>query len=247
MNRPERRNALDPELTQALTQAAAEAAEDGSVRAVLLRGAGGHFCVGGDVKAMNEGRGADRPFGQRIHLLRDRMSVSEYLYAMPKPTIAVIEGSAAGAGLSMAMACDLRIAAEDAKITTAFAKVGLAGDYGGSYFMSQILGPAKAREMYLLSPLLSGAEAAAIGLVTRAVPAAEAFDAALALATQLAEGPTATYGRMKRNIAAAADGLGLQSCLDQEAHNHMYSSLSTDHKEAARAFVEKRKPSFTGA
>ena len=183
----------------------------------------------------------------RMHALRDRMSVSQYLHDMAKPTIAAIEGSCAGAGLSMALSCDLRICAKDAKITTAFAKVGLSGDYGGTYFMTQILGAAKARELYLTSPVLSGQQAADIGLVTRAVPAAEVFETARALAAGLAAGPTLTLGRIKQNIALAESGGSLADCFAQEARNHMLSSTTADHREAAAAFVEKRKPVFSGS
>ena len=247
MNRPDRRNALSADLTHALRDAAAAAAEDPSVRAILLTGAGGHFCVGGDVKAMNEGKGQDAPLGERIHQLRDRMSVSRYLHEMPKPTIAAIEGSAAGAGLSLALACDFRVCANDAKLTTAFAKVGLSGDFGGTYFLSQILGSAKARELYLLSPVISGSQAQDIGLVTRSVEASRVMDEALALASQLASGPTITLGRIKQNLALAEGGASLAQCFDNEARNHILSSLTSDHREAAAAFVEKRKPSFSGS
>lgn len=247
MNRPERRNALNGEMTLALRDAAVKAAYDPAVRAVLLKGAGGYFCVGGDVKAMHEGQGAELSDGERMHGLRDRMNVSQYLHDMPKPTIAAIEGSAAGAGLSLALACDIRICAEDAKITTAFAKVGLSGDFGGTFFLTQMLGAAKARELYLLSPLLSGLEAAQLGLMTRAVSVASVIEEAMALGVQLAAGPTLTLGRIKQNIAKAEGGGSLVECLDQEAHNHTLSSLTQDHREAAAAFVEKRKPVFKGA
>lgn len=247
MTRTDRRNALDAELTAALRDAAAAAAHDPAVRAVLLTGAGGHFCVGGDVKAMNQGQGADMSLGERIHALRDRMSVSQYLHDMAKPTIAAIEGSCAGAGLSMALSCDLRICAQDAKITTAFAKVGLSGDYGGTYFLTRILGAAKARELYLTSPLLSGQQAADMGLMTRAVPAADVLTEARTLAAALAAGPTLTLGRIKQNIALAENGGSLTECFAMEARNHMMSSTTQDHKEAAAAFVEKRKPVFTAS
>ncbi len=247
MNRPERRNALDPSLTLALREATAAAAEDPAVRAVLLTGDGGTFCVGGDVKAMNEGQGRDLSLGERMHNLRDRMNASRYLHEMPKPTVAAIEGAAAGAGLSLALACDFRICAADAKLTTAFAKVGLSGDFGGTYFLSQILGSAKARELYLLSPVLTGQQAAEMGLVTRAVPAAALMDEARSFAEDLAAGPTLTYGRIKANLALAEAGGNLGECFDLEARNHTLSARTRDHKEAAAAFVEKRKPSFTGA
>lgn len=246
MNRPERRNAMDASLTQALREALAAASRDPEVRAVLLTGAGGHFCVGGDVKAMNEGKGRDAPMGEKIHMLQDRMSSSRYLHEMPKPTIAAIEGSAAGAGLSLAMACDFRICSEDAKLTTAFAKVGLSGDYGGTYFLTHLLGAAKARELYLMSPVLSGREAADIGLITRAVPAGEVMTEALKLAEQMADGPTVTLGKIKQNLALAAAGGSLLDCFAQEARNHTECTMTDDHKEAAAAFVEKRKPVFHG-
>ncbi|WP_339635858.1 enoyl-CoA hydratase [uncultured Sneathiella sp.] len=247
MNRPERRNALDPNLTLALRDATAAAMEDPEVRAVLLTGAGGHFCVGGDVKAMNEGSGRDAPLGQRIHNLKDRMNAARYLHEMPKPTIAAIEGSAAGAGLSLALACDFRICAEDSKITTAFAKVGLSGDFGGTYFISQILGSAKARELYLLSPLLSGSQAADLGLVTRAVPTDKVMEEARSFALELANAPTLTLGMIKQNLACAEAGGTLLECFDKEARHHTLCALTSDHMEAAAAFVEKRKPVFKGA
>jgi len=172
MNRPDRRNALNPEMTMGLVSAARRAAEDHEVRAVLLKGAGGTFCVGGDVKSMAEGR-APLPFEARMSNLRRAMEVSRILHEMSKPVVAQLDGAAAGAGLSIALACDLRIASESVKITTAFAKVGLSGDYGGTYFLTQMLGSAKARELYLMSPVLTAQEALALGLVTRVVADAE--------------------------------------------------------------------------
>jgi len=247
MNRPERNNALNSELLSAMLNALAAASEDPEVRAVLLTGAGGYFCVGGDVKAMNEGQGSELSHGERVYSLRDRMNVSRYLHEMPKPTIAAIEGAAAGAGLSMALACDFRICADSAKITTAFAKVGLSGDFGGTYFLTQIVGAAKARELYLLSPKLSGSEAADLGIVTRAVAADSVMAEATAFARELASGPTITLGKIKDNLNLAESGAGLAECFDNEARNHMHCSNTDDHKEAASAFVGKRKPVFTGS
>src|ERR1700740_3227721 len=154
MNRPDRRNALNVEMTRGLLDAARRAAEDHEVRAVLLKGAGGTFCVGGDVKAMAEGA-APLPFEARKANLRRGMEVSRILHLMPKPVVAQIDGAAAGAGLSIALSCDLRVAGASAKITTAFAKVGLSGDYGGTYFLTHLLGRPKARELYLTSPVLT--------------------------------------------------------------------------------------------
>src|SRR6195256_4502498 len=199
MNRPDRRNALNPDMTRGLVDAARRAAEDHEVRAVLLMGAGGTFCVGGDVKSMAEGR-APLPFEAKMANLRRGMEVSRILHEMPKPVVAQVDGAAAGAGLSIALACDLRIASASAKITTAFAKVGLSGDYGGTYYLTKLIGSAKARELYLLSPILSGKEAAAIGMMTRCVPDADVVKAATELAMQLARGPTITLGYIKKNI-----------------------------------------------
>jgi 2-(1,2-epoxy-1,2-dihydrophenyl)acetyl-CoA isomerase len=244
MNRPDRRNALNPEMTKGLVEAATRAVEDSAVRAVLLKGAGGTFCVGGDVKSMAEGK-APLAFEAKVSTLRERMEVSRILHLMPKPVVAQIDGAAAGAGLSMALACDLRVASESAKITTAFAKVGLSGDYGGTYFLTQLLGSAKARELYLISPVLTAKEALDLGMVTKVVADSEIDAAARELAMSLAQGPTVTLGYIKRNINNAETS-SLEACLDAEAVHHSRCSETADHKEAAKAFVEKRKPVFQG-
>lgn len=245
INRPERRNALNAELCFAFEEAASRAAEDDSVRAVLVRGEGGTFCVGGDVKAMAEGAGAELTVEQRTLQLRKRMEVSRTLHQMAKPTVAAIAGAAAGAGLSIALACDFRIAARSAKITTAFAKVGLSGDFGGTWFITQIVGTAKARELYLTPRTLSADEALALGLVTKVVDD-EAFEAeALAFARELAEGPSVTLGYIKRNLNNALT-LPLETAMDLEAAHHIRCTFTEDHAEAARAFVEKRAPVFKG-
>jgi len=244
MNRPDRRNALNADMVVGLVAAARRAAEDHEVRAVLFKGAGGTFCVGGDVKSMAESR-APLPFEAKLANLRRGMEVSRILHQMPKPVVAQIDGAAAGAGLSMALACDLRVASESAKITTAFAKVGLSGDYGGTYFLTKMLGSAKARELYLTSPVLSAREALALGMVTRVVPDAEIGAAAQQLALSLAQGPSVTLGYVKRNINNAEE-LSLEACFDAEAMHHSRCGDTADHKEAAAAFVEKRAPVFQG-
>jgi 2-(1,2-epoxy-1,2-dihydrophenyl)acetyl-CoA isomerase len=242
MNRPERRNALNPDMTLGLVAAAKRAAEDPEVRAVLLKGAGGTFCVGGDVKSMAEGRAPVSFEGRQVQLRRG-MEVSRILHEMSKPAVAQLDGAAAGAGLSIALACDFRVASTSVKITTAFAKVGLSGDYGGTYFLTQMLGSAKARELYLLSPVLTAQEALALGMVTRVVSDAEVESASRELAMSLAQGPTITLGYIKRNINNA-ERLPLETCFDAEAFNHSRAGETVDHKEAAKAFVEKRKPEF---
>jgi 2-(1,2-epoxy-1,2-dihydrophenyl)acetyl-CoA isomerase len=245
MNRPERKNALNPEMVAGLVEAARRAADDPEVRAVLFKGAGGSFCVGGDVKSMAAGR-APLPFEVKMANLRRGMEVSRILHQMPKPVVAQLDGAAAGAGLSMALSCDLRVASESCKITTAFAKVGFSGDYGGTYFLTQLLGSARARELYLMSPVLTAKEAHAIGMVTRVVPDAEIDAAAHELAMSLAQGPSIALGYIKRNINNA-EHLPLEDCFDGEAIHHTRCSDTEDHKEAAKAFVEKRKPAFRGA
>ncbi len=244
MNRADRRNALNPEMTQGLVEAARRAGEDHDVRAVLLKGAGGTFCVGGDVKSMAAGR-APLPFEAKMSNLRRGMEVSRLLHLLPKPVVAQVDGAAAGAGLSIALACDLRVASASVKITTAFAKVGLSGDYGGTYYLTKMLGSAKARELYLMSPVLSGQEALALGMVTKVVPDAEIDAAAHELAMSLAQGPSVTLGYIKRNINNA-ETMSLEACFDGEAIHHSRSGETDDHKEAAKAFVEKRKPVFHG-
>ncbi|MBK3662075.1 enoyl-CoA hydratase [Bradyrhizobium diazoefficiens] len=245
MNRPERKNALNPEMVAGLVEAARRAADDPDVRAVLFKGAGGSFCVGGDVKSMAASR-APLPFEVKMANLRRGMEVSRILHQMPKPVVAQLDGAAAGAGLSMALSCDLRVASESCKITTAFAKVGFSGDYGGTYFLTQLLGSARARELYLTSPVLTAKEAHAIGMVTKVVPDAEIDAAAYELALSLAQGPSIALGFIKRNINNA-EHLPLEDCFDGEAIHHTRCSDTEDHKEAAKAFVEKRKPAFKGA
>ena len=244
MNRPDRRNALNPEMTQGLVAAARRAQEDHDVRAVLIKGAGGTFCVGGDVKSMAAGR-APLPFEAKRANLRRGMEVSRILHQMAKPVVAQLDGAAAGAGLSIALSCDLRVASKSVKITTAFAKVGFSGDYGGTYFLTKMLGSAKARELYLMSPVLSAQEALALGMVTKVVDDAEVETAARDLAMSLAQGPSITYGYIKTNINNA-ETMTLEACFDGEAIHHTRCSDTDDHKEAAQAFVEKRKPVFKG-
>ena len=173
------------------------------------------------------------------------MEAARLLHEIPKPTIAALPGAAAGAGLSLALACDLRIAAAGAKLTTAFAKVGLSGDFGGSWFLTRIVGTAKARELYLLSDVILAEEAERTGLVNRVVPPENLAAEAKALAERLASGPRITLGYIQRNLNLAETG-SLNHALDNEALNHSRSAMTEDHAEAAKAFVEKRKPVFRG-
>ena len=245
MNRPERRNALDPQMTRGLRSALERAASDDAVRAVVLTGAGDAFCAGGDVKAMAENRASEQSTPQRIDSLRLRADCSRLLYEMPKPTIALIGGAAAGAGMALALACDFRLAKSGAKLTTAFAKVGLSGDFGMSYLLPRLVGAARARELMMLSPVLSSEEALALGFVHR-VYSSQDFDAqAHAFVEALAQGPTVAFGRMKHNLNTAYD-VTLSSSLDSESANQIASFATQDHVQAAGAFVAKRVARFVG-
>ncbi len=251
MNRPERRNALSDEMLRGLAAALRDAETAADVRCIVLTGAGGAFCSGGDVKGMAAGTGGNRGIGlsldERIH--RQRLSQRETagrIFRMPKPVIASLPGAAAGAGLSLALACDLRIAAESAVLTTAFAKVGFSGDYGGSYFLTQLVGSAKARELYYLSDRVDAKEAERLGLVNKVVPDAALVAETRALADRLASGATVAFRYMKENLHRALEGASLEDCLDLEATHHVHTGLTEDHREAATAFVEKRTPTFKG-
>ena len=243
LNRPERLNALTPGMTDALLAALRRAAIDPAVRAVVLTGAGRGFCAGGDVKSMAESDGPPATLEARTHQLREHMECARLLREMPKPTLAVVRGACAGAGLSLALACDLLVASDTLKLTSAFAKVGLSGDFGSTWFLTQLLGP-RARAFALLSPVLRADEALQLGLATRVVPDAELDDAGRQLARQLADGPTITLGHIKSNLNAAEQGATLSQALDHEAVRHIRCAMTDDHVEAARAFVEKRTPVF---
>lgn len=244
MNRPERLNALSPEMVRRLHDSLARAAGDREIGVVVLTGAGRGFCAGGDVKAMAEG-GRRESYDERVQSLRQRMETARLLHEMAKPTIAMLRGPVAGAGLSLALACDLRLASDTARLTTAFAKVALSGDFGGSYFLTRLVGPAKARELYFTSPTLGAAEALALGLVSRVVPDGELEAATRELALSLARGPRVTLGYMKQNMNLA-ERAGLAEVMDAEALRHVRCSETEDHREAAAAFVEKRAPVFRG-
>lgn len=243
LNRPERLNALTATMLEALLAALRRAQADPQVRVVLLTGAGRGFCAGGDVKAMAESDAGERTLEARVQQLREHMECSRLLHEMPKPTITVARGAIAGAGLSLALATDLLLASDNIKLTSAFVKVGLSGDFGSTYFLTKLLG-ARAREFAFLSPTLTAEEALRLRLVTRVVPDAELEAAGQALARQLASGPGIALGHIKANLNAAEQGATLAQALDHEAIRHIRCGMTEDHQEAARAFVEKRAPNF---
>ena len=246
LNRPDRLNAMSRPMLDALLEALARLAEDAAVGVVVLTGAGRGFCAGGDVKAMAEGNElGGQTMEEKAQALRARMETSRWLHEMPKPTIAMLRGPAAGAGLSLAMACDMRIASDTARLGTAFARVGYSGDFGGSYYLTQLVGTAKARELYFTADLLDAQQALGLGLVNRVVPDARLEEETMALASRLARGPRVAFRYMKRNMNAA-ESASLKDMLDLEAWHHTRTGMTEDHREAARAFVEKREPQFKG-
>ena len=244
LNRPDRLNALSTPIMEGLLEALPRLAGDRAIGAVVLTGAGRAFCAGGDVKSMAEGR-AERGMEEAVTHLRSRMEVSRLLHEIPKPTIAMVNGPAAGAGMSLALACDLRIAAQSARFISAFANVGFSGDFGGSYFLSKLVGTGKARELYYTAEPLDAARALALGVVNRVAPDADLLDATMQLARKLAHGPRMALALMKQNFNAAENG-SLAQLLDLEARGQIETGRTEDHREAARAFVEKRVPVFTG-
>ncbi len=244
LNRPERMNALSPAMLQFLGDAFVRLDADPDVRVIVLTGAGRGFCSGGDVKRMAEGA-IPSDSSAAVAGLRAKMETTRLLYEMSKPTIAMVNAAAAGAGLVFALACDLRIAGESSRFTTAFAKVGLPGDFGGSFFLTALLGAAKARELYFTSDVIDAQQALALGLVNRLAPDAELAAVTRLFARRLAVGPAVAYRYMKRNLAAAQSRT-LVEILDLEAQHQIAASGTADHREAARAFVEKRAPVFRG-
>jgi 2-(1,2-epoxy-1,2-dihydrophenyl)acetyl-CoA isomerase len=252
MNRPDRRNALSEAMLSALGAVLAQVETDDAVGCVVLTGAGGAFCAGGDVKNMaavpadRRDGGAGRSLDSRIHRQRlSQRATSGRLWAMPKPTVAAIAGPAAGAGLSLALACDLRYAVPDAILTTAFARVALAGDYGGTWFLTQLVGSSKARELYYFSDRLSAAEAERLGIVNAIFAAADFEQEVMVRARRLAAGPSIAYRYMKENLNRALTG-ELGDCMDLEVTHHVHTALTDDHREASQAFVDKREPRFHG-
>ncbi|MGQ0686267.1 enoyl-CoA hydratase-related protein [Bradyrhizobium sp.] len=247
LNRPEARNALSDQLTPALRRMIRQCGDDSRVGALLITGTGTAFCAGGDVKGMGSNSAkAETPIDERIADLRIKQrTLTGALVGLRKPTLAALPGPAAGAGLALALACDIRIAAESAVMTTGYARIGLTGDYGIAWLLTRLVGTSRARELMFLSERIDARRCETLGLVNRVVADAELRDAAFALARSLAEGPSQAFAGMKDNLdhALATD---LLDSMDQEAAYMIRSARTTDHKEAVRAFVEKRKPAFVG-
>lgn len=254
LDRPDRLNTLTPALVKQLHAALVDCSHDPGVRAVVLTGAGRGFCAGfdlssgGETDPLAEKWSADpiwwEPEQVAARMMEDAQ-IPILLHRMPKPTIASIRGPAAGTGLVLAAACDLRIVSETAVFKTAFASAGRCGDPGGSYLLTQLIGPARTREMYLLDEKISATSALAMGLVTKVVPDDQLEAEAAALAAKFAKGPALAYAGIKRNLNAAETGT-LEETIALEGPANARASLSHDGKEAGRAFLEKRPPLFRG-
>lgn len=255
LDRPERLNALTPSLIRELREALQDSARDPGVKAVVLTGAGADFCSGYDLMPGSEGpdplaeRWRDEPIWwepeQLAARLADDAQLAVLLHRMPKPTIASIRGAAAGSGLIFAAACDLRIASKSAFFKTAFAGAGRCGDPGGSFLLTQLVGPARTRELYLLDEKIDADQALAMGLVTKVVADDELEAETAALSGRFAAGPGLAYAGIKRNLNAAITA-SLEETIAQEGLINARASLSHDGKEAGRAFREKRSPQYRG-
>src|SRR5690348_7159701 len=227
----------------ALPEALHRLGADAEVGAIVITGAGRGFCAGGDVKTMASR--AAQGFEQRVEGLRRMHQLPLLLRTMPKVVIAMVNGPAVGAGLGLALACDLRVAGRSARFGTGFGGVGYSGDFGGSWSLTRLVGTAKARELYLLGDIIDAATALSIGLVNRVVEDEALQEETMALARRIAEGPRVAFGYMKRNLFAA-ETEPFADVLELEALHQARTAMTEDHLEASRAFVEKRRPVFKG-
>lgn len=239
MNRPEAINAFTTEMLRELARAFAKEAAQPEVRVVVLRGAGRGFCSGQDLREF-EGKS----LSYKSHL-RNYQAVVENIVHLEKPVIAAIHGAAAGAGMSLALACDLRIAAADAVFTTGFSKIGLIPDAGMNYHLPRIVGYAKAFELEALSGRIKAEEALALGLVNRVVSVETLAEEVAGLALELAQGPTKTFGLIKRALRRSTSAT-LEEMLEYEALLQEVAGRTEDHKEGVQAFYEKRLPKYSG-
>jgi 2-(1,2-epoxy-1,2-dihydrophenyl)acetyl-CoA isomerase len=257
-NRPERLNAFNPPLMRAFTEAVGQAAKNPEARVVVIRGAGRAFCAGGDLggkpkkdPAIEVAPKPEKPraldsLATRIEWLRGNMDATRQLFEMPKPTIAMIRGASVSVGMAIAAACDFRVVSDNASFMTGFAKAGLSGDYGVSYFLTRLLGTAKTRELMLLGERIDATEALRIGYASRVVADDALEDNTYALARQLAAGSSIIQRYIKQNLNAALE-MPLPASLDMEATLNVLSAQTNDHKEAVRAFIERRDPVFSGS
>lgn len=248
MNRPDKLNALTTEMNEAAVQALERFAADPEVGCVILTGEGRGFCAGGDVSAMHAGveiAGRGATLENNIDALRRRHAFPWLLHQLIKPTLAVVNGPAAGAGLGLALSCDIRLASEQARLGTAYARIAYGGDYGTTWQLTRLVGPAKAKELFFLPDMLDAAEALRLGLVNRVFPHERLWEESLAIAERIARGPSLSYRYMKANINAAVT-TDFRTLLDREAETHLRCGQTADHAEGVAAFMEKREPHFEG-
>lgn len=252
-NRPDKLNALSMELITGSIEVLKAWTRDPEIGCIVVTGTGRAFCAGGDVSTMAQDGGAQdggaqddsETLEQKIDRLRQMQELSFLLYSMPKVTIAAVNGFAMGAGLGVCLACDLRIASEQARFGTAYAKVGYGGDFGTTWLLTHYAGAPKAKELFFLGEIIDASEAHRLGLVNQVVAADNLRATVSDVASRIAHGPLTSYRYMKANVnlASSAD---FKATLDREAETHMRCSMTEDHKEGVRAFMEKREPKFLG-
>lgn len=248
LNNPKKKNALSAGISSGLKKILAETEADPDVRVLVVTGAEGAFCAGGDIGGMGASLagGKEPDLDDMVNNLRQAQNaISLKLYQFPKPTIAALPGPAAGAGMSIALACDIRIASQSAFLAPAFGKIGLSGDFGGSWYMSQLIGSGRTKEIYYTSRPINSSEAYGLGLFNRVVDDSVLERETATLAREIASGPPIALSFMKANINRAAD-CDLQTALDAEANAMIRGMLTEDHKAAAKAFFEKSPVTFSG-
>jgi len=242
LNRPEALNALNPEATHALRTGFETAARDPEVGAIVLTGTGRAFCAGADLKDVNaRAQAGDKDLGSDLRT--NYTPMIRAIRACPKPVIAALNGTAAGAGLSLALACDLRLAAVGAQLIVIFVRVGLVPDAGSLFFLTRMLGLSKATELAITGDPVSADDALRLGLVVAVVPPDQLMPAAMERAGRLAAGPRQTYALIKRGVERALH-LDLEQTLELESQLQAVAAETPDAQEAIRAFLEKRKPVF---
>ncbi len=248
LNRPEKRNAMGAEMMPALAQMLKDLDADDDVRVLVLTGAGEGFCSGGDIANMGKkiGPAAKLTMDEKIAGLREAQEASSLaLYEFSKPTIAALPGPAAGAGMSLALACDLRIAADSAFLAPAFGAIGASGDFGGSWYLTNLIGSGRAKEVYYTNRRITAEEGQTLGIFNRVVPAGDLRDAAQQMAAEIAKGAPIAHKYMKENLnlAVVAD---LKTTMDQEGDRMVRALHTEDFANAAMAFMMKKTPEFKG-
>jgi 2-(1,2-epoxy-1,2-dihydrophenyl)acetyl-CoA isomerase len=244
MNRADKLNALNSELSTALNEALTRIAEDDSVRVVVLTGAGRAFCAGGDLGAIGKGRERNET-AELGPILRSGMQAVLKMRIMSQPVIAAVNGPAAGAGMNIALAADIRIAADTATFGENFSRVGLFPDYGGTYFLPQLVGPSVAAEMFYTGEMIDAQTALRLGIVSRVVPAAQLEAEVKTLAQKVSQGPPLAIRAVKK-ILFGGEKQELMKALEHEVEQQMKCFHSEDCSEGIRSFFEKRNPKFQG-